>query len=112
MISFSVDRFNHALVAARLSYEAGIGVRSGCFCAQPYVLSLLNIRLDEIQGYQEKIKKGNKKDIPGLVRVSLGLYNTINEVDYFIDSLKNIVSTPNKTVSYFQDSATGKYNLI
>ncbi|MDT3699448.1 MAG: aminotransferase class V-fold PLP-dependent enzyme [Thermincola sp.] len=110
VFSFSVEGFNHSLIAARLSYEAGIGVRSGCFCAHAYVLSLLNISLEETQSFHENIKKGNKQDIPGLVRVSFGLYNTINEVDYFIKSLKNIIDTPDKNSCYFQDIATGKYD--
>ena len=34
---------HHALVAAILGYEGGIGVRNGCFCAQPYVVRLLGV---------------------------------------------------------------------
>ncbi len=33
--TFTVDGMHHALVAARLSAEFGIGVRHGCFCAHP-----------------------------------------------------------------------------
>src|SRR5204863_3745031 len=35
MAPFVVDGVPHALVAARLSAEFGIGVRHGCFCAHP-----------------------------------------------------------------------------
>ena len=38
-----VDGVPHALVAARLSAEYGIGVRHGCFCAHPYLLRLLGL---------------------------------------------------------------------
>jgi cysteine desulfurase/selenocysteine lyase len=31
------------LVAAILGYEGGIGVRSGCFCAHPYVVHPLGL---------------------------------------------------------------------
>ena len=41
--SFTVDGMHHALVAARLSAEWGIGVRHGCFCAHPYLLRLLGV---------------------------------------------------------------------
>ena len=34
---------DHALVAARLSAEWGIGVRHGCFCAHPYLIRLLGL---------------------------------------------------------------------
>jgi Aminotransferase class-V len=35
VIPFNLDGVPHALVAAILGYEGGIGVRNGCFCAQP-----------------------------------------------------------------------------
>ena len=41
--AFTVDGMHHALVAARLSAEFGIGVRHGCFCAHPYLIRLLGV---------------------------------------------------------------------
>ena len=41
--TFTVDGLHHALVAARLSAEFGIGVRHGCFCAHPYLVRLLGV---------------------------------------------------------------------
>ena len=41
--TFTVAGLHHALVAARLSVEHGIGVRHGCFCAHPYLLRLLDL---------------------------------------------------------------------
>ena len=41
-----IHKLPHQLVAAILSYEHGIAVRSGCFCAHPYVVHLLD--LDEV----------------------------------------------------------------
>ena len=41
VVPFTIDGVDHGLVAAVLGYEHGIGVRSGCFCAQPYVAHLL-----------------------------------------------------------------------
>ena len=43
VVSFGIDGVDHRLVAAMLGYEHGIGVRSGCFCAQPYVHHLLQL---------------------------------------------------------------------
>ena len=39
---------HHALVAARLSAEFGIGVRHGCFCAHPYLIRLLGVGRDGV----------------------------------------------------------------
>ncbi len=43
VISFTLAGIDHTLVAAILGYEHGVGVRSGCFCAQPYVGHLLGL---------------------------------------------------------------------
>ena len=52
VIPFNLDGVPHGLVAAILGYEGGIGVRSGCFCAHPYVVHLLNLSQSERQGWQ------------------------------------------------------------
>lgn len=65
VIPFTVDGVPHGLVAAVLGYEHGIGVRSGCFCAQPYVAQLL--------GLAEETRKSLRRptgERPGLVRIS------------------------------------------
>lgn len=74
-ISFNLASVDHALVAAVLGYEAGIGVRDGCFCAQPYVARLLGIPPEEHRAW----KPGSIR--PGMVRISLGLYNTADDID-------------------------------
>ena len=85
LISFTVDGVPHGLVAAVLGYEDGIGVRSGCFCAQPYVAHLL--------GDSEEVRtsgQGATRDRPGLVRISFGAYNTLAEIDAAIDAIARV----------------------
>ncbi len=86
-IAFNISEMNHELIAKILSYEAGIAVRNGCFCAQPYVQKLLRMTKEEIE---ERVKEGSHE--PGMVRVSFGIYNTRREVDILVDTLKKIVS--------------------
>ena len=75
VIAFNVGSIPHALVAAILGYEAGIGVRSGCFCAQPYVMRLLGIaEPDQARRHREYLA-GDRSRKPGMVRISLGAYN-------------------------------------
>lgn len=81
VIAFNVNSTPHALVAAILGYEAGIGVRSGCFCAQPYVARLLG--LDQSQEFQRTRR-------PGMVRASLGAYNTADEIDALVEMAQRI----------------------
>jgi len=83
---------SHSLLAAVLGYEWGIGVRNGCFCAQPYVRELLGISAAEMNGIVDKLSAGDHASVPGLVRVSLGIYNTRQEIDYLADALRSILT--------------------
>jgi cysteine desulfurase/selenocysteine lyase len=89
VIPFNVGAMPHALVAAILGYEGGIGVRSGCFCAQQYVSILLGIP-DEARGHAED-PADDRSPRPGMVRVSFGLYNTCADVDALVAMLRRIV---------------------
>lgn len=86
IISFNIKDVPHQVTAKALSYEGGIAVRNGCFCAQPYIQKLLNLSEEEIRMY---IKDESKKR-PGMVRVSLGLYNTFEEIDKLYTVLEMI----------------------
>src|SRR5690606_29225220 len=74
-IAFNLASADHALVAAVLGHEAGIGVRNGCFCAQPYVARLLGVSPAEHRAWTPGAIR------PGMVRISLGLHNTAEEID-------------------------------
>ncbi|KRQ86200.1 putative cysteine desulfurase [Caloramator mitchellensis] len=86
IIPFNVRGIYHEKVAQTLAEEAGIGVRSGCFCAQPYVQRLLKINKDDI----EKFRKNPDLKRPGMIRLSFGLYNTFEEIDCLIWALRKI----------------------
>ncbi|OAA94643.1 aminotransferase class V-fold PLP-dependent enzyme [Clostridium coskatii] len=92
ILPFNIKGLYHGITAKLLSDLSGISVRSGCFCAQPYVQRLLRLSRKDIT-----YLKHNYNDIshPGLVRLSFGLYNTYSEVDILIDTLKEIIR--NKT---------------
>jgi cysteine desulfurase/selenocysteine lyase len=101
---------SHFLVAAILGHEFGIGVRNGCFCAHPYLLHLLGLNDDEAEAVRRRMLAGDRSDMPGLVRISFGLYNTTDEIDILIDALYAI-ATGSYAGNYTQDVATGEYNL-
>ncbi len=88
IIPFNINGLSHEAVAQILSYEAGISVRNGCFCAQPYIQELLNISNEEIE---KRIIDPNLPH-PGMVRISFGLYNEYSEVDVLINILNKIVN--------------------
>jgi len=92
VISLDVRGLSHAKLAAVLAHEWGIGVRNGCFCAQPYVRELLGISRQQMQNIVKRLTSGDHSTVPGLVRVSLGIYNTAEEVDYLIEALNSILT--------------------
>ncbi len=86
IIPFNIDGIHHATVAKILSYEWGISVRSGCFCAQPYVASLLNISNE----FAVNLISNPGLYRPGMVRISFGLYNSYAEIDILAYALSKI----------------------
>lgn len=88
VISFNIKGLPHALVGAVLCFEAGIGLRTGCFCAQRYVRHLLAMEEDD---QQVEFYLQNRLDkVPGMVRVSLAAYNTRDEIDHLVKWLHRI----------------------
>jgi selenocysteine lyase/cysteine desulfurase len=109
VIPFSVDGVSHFLVAAILGYEFGIGVRSGCFCAHPYVLRLVGLDRAQAEAARARILAGDRREMPGMTRISFGLYNSIQEVDQFLEALA-VVAGGKQRGHYTQDRATGEYH--
>lgn len=90
-IPFNLQGFSHFLVAAILGYEGGIGVRSGCFCAHPYVVHLLDLDETQALSWRSKILGGDRSEMPGMLRVSFGCYNNTADVDRLVAMLHRIV---------------------
>lgn len=109
VIPFKSEDYNHAHLAAILGYEWGIGVRSGCFCAHPYIIRLLEIDQADVKKHMAHIRGHDSWFSPGLVRISLGLYNTREEIDYFIKALTDIQKNGPK-VKYIQHAGSGQYS--
>ena len=110
VIAFNLEGFPHGLVAAYLAFEAGIGVRHGCFCARPYVHHLLGLTKAEIVSYENLAKAGKKCLLPGMVRISFGFYNTKSEFDLLVDALRTLQSEEEKIKNRYRiDPVTGEY---
>jgi selenocysteine lyase/cysteine desulfurase len=99
----------HALTAAILNYEGGVGVRNGCFCAHPYIKLLIGVGEKESREIEEQILQGDRSNLPGAVRASFGMYNTLQEVDLFIDILGRIANGQYQG-KYILDRTRGEYH--
>ncbi len=53
VIPFNVRGIHHERIASILSHEAGIAVRTGCFCTQPYIQKLLSITSKQMEFYKK-----------------------------------------------------------
>jgi selenocysteine lyase/cysteine desulfurase len=107
--TFVVEGVPHALVAARLSAEEGIGVRHGCFCAHPYLLRLLGLDAAEVDDYRAAVLRGDRSAIPGAVRASAGLSTVDADIDRLLEAVARIAAGDAPPVQYDQDRHTGDY---
>lgn len=72
VFSFNIDGLGSHDIAMMLDSMAGVMIRSGMHCAHPYYVS---------------------KGIDGSARASVYLYNSMQEMDIFTDTVRNIAET-------------------
>ena len=108
--TFTVEGVSHALVAARLSAEDGIGVRHGCFCAHPYLMRLLGLTEDEVATYRDEVRRGDRSRMPGAVRASAGINTTEADVARLLAAVARVAGGEPSSVAYVQDPRTGDFS--
>lgn len=82
ILVFNINGITYEEVGEKLAEIRGIAVRQGGFCAHPYTRRILGISNDDLQKYI------SENGIPGMVRVSLGVYNTKKEINIFLDTIE------------------------
>ncbi|MHB8620981.1 MAG: aminotransferase class V-fold PLP-dependent enzyme [Chloroflexota bacterium] len=105
-LSFLMPPVPGNLIAAVLAYEWGIGVRAGCFCAQPGMMHLLDIPEEERPAVEAAILEHAN---PGAVRASLGLYNSAEDIDLLCRALESIAHGQYERARYHIDPEAGTY---
>jgi selenocysteine lyase/cysteine desulfurase len=110
VVPFNLAGKSPHLVASILGYEWGIGVRSGCFCAHPYVMTLLGLSMAERHRIRYDMLHARHDRLPGMVRMSCGLYNTRADIDLLAEALKAIARGEHG--QYEVDNVTGQYTPI
>ncbi len=108
LISFTMEDISHDLLAEILSLEAGIAVRNGLFCAHPYVEKLLHISEEELAYYHNN----HDAPVPGLVRISFGLYNNRREIDVLLELLWRITKSKSEYKKKYEAVARQKGHAI
>jgi selenocysteine lyase/cysteine desulfurase len=108
IIGFTAEGMDHSLLAAALGHEWGIGLRHGCFCAHPYVMRLLGVGAAEAEKLARKAELNDHSGFPGLLRISLGLYNTPQEADYVAEAVRELLERGPRE-RYILDRPSGEY---
>ncbi|MFC2099856.1 aminotransferase class V-fold PLP-dependent enzyme [Candidatus Bipolaricaulota bacterium] len=111
VVTFAIEGVHHKLVSAILGYEGGIGVRSGLFCAHPYVLRLLQITELKQSQIADALSQEGIAALPGLTRASFGIYNNEAEVERAVEMLMTIAEG-NQRGEYRRDPASGDFSPV
>ncbi len=91
-VSFYHDKVHYNLLVRLLSDRFGIQVRGGCACAGTYGHILLGITKEESHRITRKIDSGDLSEKPGFVRLSLHPTMSDEEVLFFVEAVREIVS--------------------
>jgi selenocysteine lyase/cysteine desulfurase len=94
VVLFGLKYFPPNMMAQKLAEQGGIGVRYGCHCAHLLIKHLLHVSpfLAHLQGLI--LTLFSRAKLPGLVRVSLGIGSSEEDIDRFIAVLGSIARQP------------------
>lgn len=91
IISFYHENIHFNLMTRLFSDRFGIQVRGGCVCAGTYGHFLLEVSYEKSHEITQKINHGDLSEKPGWVRLSLHPTMTIDDISYFISSLRAMI---------------------
>ena len=92
VIAFNIKDRNYEEVSIKMATEKGISLRCGKFCAHPYVNRLLGI--SDCDAYRDIV---SGEYYYGMIRASIGLYNTIEEANIFLEYLDYMANKRNSS---------------
>lgn len=111
-VAFNLDGLEHGLVAAVLNDYHNVAVRNGCFCAHPYVRELLKPELWELDLDPDAGDAAAMlKPWQGMVRASLGLYTTDEDIDALLAGIRDLLArSDDYRALYFIDADSDFYH--
>ncbi len=112
IIPFDIDGGIPAKLVARiLDTEYSIGVRAGSFCTYELIRRLKGISREEDQIIALKVRDGFTASIPGIVRASFSIYNTLDDADKLVSAIEEISAKGIRFYSsqYQMEDKTGDY---
>lgn len=106
--------YHYHLIQRILNDIFGIQLRSGCNCAGPFGVKLLEkiFKLKEnMPQIIEEIKKGNTGIKPGWVRFNVHYSFTDEDMEYLIFALKFVTENGRKIANQYYEETNGDYHI-
>ncbi|HVO74103.1 MAG TPA: aminotransferase class V-fold PLP-dependent enzyme [Ignavibacteriaceae bacterium] len=90
-LSFYIKNIHYNLVVKLLNDRFGIQVRGGCSCAGTYGHYLLHVSPSQSKHITDLIDHGDLSEKPGWVRLSFHPTTTDEEIDFIMDSIRQVI---------------------
>lgn len=87
---FTLNGYHHALLSSILEHEYAIETRAGTICNHRLVRRWFEITDEKQKEIEGQIKNGNRLASYGIVRASLGIHNTKEDIDLLVNALTEI----------------------
>jgi selenocysteine lyase/cysteine desulfurase len=108
VVVFSLGKMISSRTANELALQSGIGVRYGCHCAHIIIKRVLRVSPGLERFQKLMVTLFPKIRLPGVVRVSLSLANTDEDVDNLIRALRKIAQPAEKSLPVLSRSQVQK----
>lgn len=103
VVSFEVKGIPHPIVTAFLNDHWNIAVRNGCFCAHPLIIKMSGLTDIEM----DKVRKGDRSDMPGYIRASFGEHSTTQDINTLVEALTELVQNKDQILSLYDVDSHG-----
>ena len=94
--TFNLKDYHHALLSSILENEYGIETRAGTICNHRLVRRWFDLSELQQQEVEAKIANGDRLASYGIVRASLGIHNSKEDIDVLTEALKAIANNGSK----------------
>ena len=99
-------------MAEVLNTEYGIGTRAGAYCVYEFSRRVNHTTKEKDTVISKEVEQGKTANIPGSVRASFAMYNSIEDVDRLATALKEIARNGMNDYDkkYFKSPKTGDWS--
>jgi cysteine desulfurase/selenocysteine lyase len=111
-LAFNHKHIDHGLLAAVLNDYYAVAVRNECFCAHPYVSSLIKeelwqLDLSQVAEADQETYINQKR---GMVRASISLYSTAEDIQRLLTVLQDIDVKIDSLKENYRANSDGSYS--